>query len=193
MLKAWNASSPIIGRAITGGIFEQGNRFGPQVSIFEHFAGWFDAPKAEHLQLSAMSNDASFVLVDGKEVVEAPGFHTFHQRHRDEFVGAIDLAAGSHLLEDYYAYVPNHDPKHFLLCGLEASTMPKRWMVLTGNSSFFKPIGHAHIVDYQLESSAAPASRRRGKTPALAIDWIPDGQKFDHIQHRDRRLGEVPS
>lgn len=178
MIEAWNKSTTVYGRALVGGLFEQGNPFGPQTNLFEHFQGWFDVARPENLQLNLNSNDASFVLVDGKEVVEAPGLHTFHQRQRTQYQGAINLVPGPHLLEAYYAFVPNHDQRHFPLCGLEAKTNTSRqwqWEVLLPNSGFFRPIGHVHVVDYQLESNNLNAWGM-ASPPPFAINWLVDGQ-----------------
>ena len=78
MFQAWNQSSnKVLGRAIVTSIFEGGNRFGPQGNLLEHFQGWFDVAAQEYLQLAVISVDATFVLIDGKEVVEWPGVHHF--------------------------------------------------------------------------------------------------------------------
>jgi len=174
MLQAWNQSGTVYGRAIVQGLFEGGHRFGPQGNTLEHFQGWFEAANPEHLELAAISNDASFVLVDGKEVVEWPGRHDFHPGLSGQFQGAVDLPAGLHLLDYYNAYVAG-DQGHPLLCCLAAKGGAlAQWTMLMPNGSFFKPTAHAHVVDYGLQIGAAGG----GDAPAFAIDWAINGQSM---------------
>jgi len=176
MLQAWNQSTTVYGRGVVESLFEGGHRFGPQGNIFEHFQGWFDVAAPEHLQLATISNDASFILVDGKEVVEWPGLHDFHQGLQGERQGAVDLTPGVHLLECYNAFVQDKDRHRPLLCCLAANggALPQ-WTMLMPRTGFFRPIGHAHVVDYQLESNT-PGTGAGGSAPAYAIDWLINGQ-----------------
>ncbi len=175
MLQAWNQSTVVNGRAIVPGLFEGGHRFGPQGNILEHFQGWFNAAGAEHLQLAAISTDASFVLVDGKEVVEWPGRHDFGGGMSGQHQGAVDLAAGIHSLDYYNAYVSSNDG-HPLLCCLAAKGGDLAgWTMLMPNSSFFLPTGHAHVANYQLQTSG-PSTATSGDTPAYAMEWGINGQ-----------------
>src|SRR3984957_2465030 len=105
MLQAWNQSGKVIGRAIVPGIHEGGNRFGPQSNLFEHLQGWFDVPAPEHLQVAAISIDASFVLLDGKEIVEWPGTHDWYAGPNGPPQVAVDLSAGLHFFDYYNAYM----------------------------------------------------------------------------------------
>jgi len=171
MLQAWNQSTTVYGRAFVPGLFEGGHRFGPQGNILEHFQGWFETTAPEHLELALISNDASFVLVDGKEVTEWPGFHDFHPGLGGQFQGAVDLTPGVHLLEYYNAY--KGVDGHPLLCCLAAKGGAiAQWSMLMPNGNFFRPAGHAHVVDYQLQPGATAA----GGAPAFAIDWAITGQ-----------------
>jgi len=166
MLQAWNQGGTIQGRALVEGLFEGGNRFGPQGNSLEHFKGWFTAAEPEHLELSTISNDASFVLVDGKEVVEWPGLHDFHGGLAGQHQGAVDLAAGVHALDYYNAYVAS-DERHPLLCCLavKGGTL-SQWTMLTPTAPFFLPTASAHVVDY-----AVPTSASGGAAPPFALEW----------------------
>jgi hypothetical protein len=178
MLQAWNQSTTVYGRALVEGIFEGGHRFGPQGNIFEHFQGWFEVGAPEHLQLAAISNDATFVLVDGKEVVEWPGLHDFHPGLGGEHQGAVDLTPGVHLLECYNAFVSNGNRYHQLLCCVEAKggALPD-WTMLMPRTGFFRPIGYAHVVDYQLGANT-PGGAAGKSAPPFAIEWGIRGQSI---------------
>ncbi len=178
MLQAWNQSTTIYGRAVVEGIFEGGHRFGPQGNIFEHFQGWFHVAAPEHLQLAAISNDASFVLVDGQEVVEWPGLHDFGPGLGGQHQGGVDLAAGIHRLDYYNAYAPGGPHGHPLLCCLAAQGGAlSQWTMLRPINRFFRPIGHAHVTDYQLQANVV-GGVAGGNAPAYAIDWTITSQSL---------------
>jgi hypothetical protein len=161
MLNAWNKATTVEGRAIVPGIFEGGNRFGPEGNLLLHFTGWFNATANEHLQLAAMSTDASFVLVDGKEVVEWPGRHDIGGGLQGQHMGSVDLATGLHQLDYYNAYASPGGPP--LLACLAAKGGPlDSWAMLMPGNTFFTPTAHAHVIDYTTQGTSAPP---------LAIDW----------------------
>jgi PKD repeat protein len=169
VIQAWNQSSTVVGRALTTGIFEGGNRFGPPGNVFLHLQGWFDAPAPEHLELALVSSDSTFVLVDGKEVVEWPGLHDFGPGLGGQHRGAVDLPAGLHMLDYYNVFVPSEGgggPP--ILCCLVAKGGPlQSWTMLMGNNNFFRPIAHYHIADYELQ----PGGSASGNLSALAFTW----------------------
>ena len=106
MLDAWAKSTTVLGRVIVPGFFEGGNRFGPQTNLFLHLQGWFTADKPEHLDFTSVSVDASFVLVDGKEVVEWPGKHDWgYSQQTGPPKGGVDVAEGIHVVDYYNAYI----------------------------------------------------------------------------------------
>lgn len=176
MLQAWSQSTTVNGRAIVPGLFEGGNRFGPQQNSLQHFQGWFNAATAEHLQLAAISTDASFVLVDGNEVVEWPGRHDFHPGLGGQFQGAVDLAPGIHSLDYYNAYVSGNEGHPLLCCLAVKGGDIANWIMLSPDSPFFLPSARAHVNDYQLQT--APTNATAGDIPPLAIQWFSNGQSM---------------
>ena len=175
MLAAWNQSKTVFGRGFVPGLFEGGHRFGPQGNILEHFQGWFQAPTPEHLELAAISTDASFVLVDGKKVVEWPGRHDFRPGLGGQFQGAIDLPAGLHLLEYYNAYVSSNENRPLLCCvALKGGTFAQ-WTMLTPDQNFFLPVSHVHVTDYELQAASSNVAAG-ASAPPFAIEWSITGQ-----------------
>jgi hypothetical protein len=171
MLQAWNQSTKVIGRAISDTLFVGGNPFGPQVNLLTHFQGWFDLPTPEHLQLAAVSVDAAFVLVDGKEVVESPGQHDRWYGPAGPPQVAVDLAAGPHLLEFYNAYVASPDGNPPLTCALAVKGGRfTDWTMITGTAYFFRRVGSARVVAYELQKDI-PGAVTSGIAPTLALDW----------------------
>jgi hypothetical protein len=173
MLQTWHQSTTILGRAVVPGIFEGGNRFGPETSTLLHFQGWFDVPQPEHLQLAPISEDASFVLIDGKEVVESPGNHPGSQDSHGQHQGAVDLAAGPHLLEYYNAFVQD-ERKHGIMVTLavKGGTLPD-WTILQDTYPklpFFRFPGLGHETNYELQTKS-PNPSPEGHTPPFALQW----------------------
>jgi hypothetical protein len=171
MLQAWNQSGKVVGRAIVPGIYEGGNRFGPQVDLFEHLRGWFDVAAPEHLQLAVISIDAAFVLLDGKEIVEWPGSHDWYAGPGGPPQVDVDLSAGLHFFDYYNAYMSSNKNRA-LLCVLAAKGGSfNQWSPLRLESNFFRPVGHDHVVSYEVRTNSSGASAPRD-APPLAIDWI---------------------
>jgi hypothetical protein len=171
MLQAWNLATKVNGRAITTAIFEGGNRFGPQGNLLTHFQGWFDLAAPEHLQLAVISVDSTFVLVDGKEVVEWPGQHERWSGPAGPPQGAVDLAAGPHLLDYYNAYVASPEGNPPLTCTLVAKGGPfADWTMLTDDKNFFRLAGQANADTYEMQKDV-PGAGSSGPAPGLAIRW----------------------
>lgn len=170
MLKAWNASTTVNGRAITSSIWEGGNRFGPQGNLLTHFQGWFDLAVPARLQFGVVSVDSAFLLVDGKEVAEWPGHHGLFYGPAGPPQGAVDLAAGPHSLDYYYSYVrePGDDPLRFACCLAVNGGPFAYWTMVTPDTHLFRPFVRAHANAYELQSDSPGAA---GTAPSLAIDW----------------------
>jgi len=171
MLQAWNQSRTILGRAIDTGIREGGNRFGPQDNLFEHFQGWFDLAAPAHLEFGTISVDASFVLVDGKEVVEAPGLHNWMWPASGPPQGAIDLAAGPHTVDYYSAYVlpgVDNEPR---VCSLAVKGGPlDQWTMLMPGNGFLRPVAHFHVLGYDLQGTSVGTSMNL-PVPVFSVEW----------------------
>jgi tetratricopeptide (TPR) repeat protein len=167
MLQAWNQSTKINGRALVGGVYEGGNRFGLESPLLEHFQGTFDVIAPEHLELDLASTDASFVLIDGKEVVEWPGHHDGRLGTEGKIQGAIDLSAGPHMLDYYNAY-QHEGGALFCALAVKGEGYPQ-WTLLYREINFFRPFAQAVAVNYQLKDSSARSLNER--TPPFAVNW----------------------
>jgi len=175
MLQAWNASKTVYGLALIPAIFEGGHRFGPQGNLLEHFQAPFALANDGPVSFAAISNDASFVLVDGKEVVEWPGAHDFRPGLGGQFQGTVNLTAGAHVLDYYYAFLSGNE-NHPLLACLAAKGGPLTdWTMLTPDNKFFLPSDHAHLVNYELQLNV-PGNVGGVPGPAFAFDWGIEGQ-----------------
>ena len=172
MLQSWNQSHKVLGRVLLTGIFEGGNHFGPQSNVLLHFQGWIDVATPEHLQLALDSVDASFVQVDGKEVVEWPGQHDRWWGPSGPPQGTVDLAPGLHVLDYYNAYILSGSPDPLpLSCSLAVKGGSfKDWTMLQQDTGFFRATTRGNPLYYQLQTSPPVGSVAPG-APALAITW----------------------
>jgi len=172
MLQAWNQSAKINGRTIVNGIWEGGNRFGPQGNLLTHLQGWFDLPAPARMQFGVISVDSAFVLVDGKEVVEWPGHHERWWGAAGPPQGAVDLVAGPHLVDYYNSYVleGGENPPPLTCCLVVKGGPLPDWSMLTPDSHFFRPFVRAHVANYELEKDS-PGAVASSNAPSLAIEW----------------------
>ena len=60
MLQAWDHAPDVNRHAILQGIFEGGNRFGPQANLLTHLQGFFNLAAPQHLQFADSSRRCLF-------------------------------------------------------------------------------------------------------------------------------------
>jgi predicted negative regulator of RcsB-dependent stress response len=169
MLDSWKKSTTVLGRAIVPGVFEGGNRFGPQTNLFLHLQGWFAADKPEHLEFAPVSVDSSFVLVDGKEVVEWPGKHDWGYGPQGPPQGAVDVDAGIHVVDYYNAYVQRDGGRPPVMTCLSVRGGPfPDWTMLTPDKTFFRPVMNYHTTAYERQAEGGAPTQ---KVPPLAFQW----------------------
>ena len=169
MLDAWQKSTKVEGRSIEPGLFEGGNRFGPQTNLFLHLQGWFAADKPEHFDFAPVSVDSSFVLVDGKEVVKWPGQHDWGYGPQGPPQGGVDVTAGIHVVDYYNAYLQRDGgrPPVLACLSVKGGAYPD-WKMLTPDQKFFRPVMIDRINSYDLQVAPGPGN---ATVPGLAFDW----------------------
>lgn len=86
------------------GIQHVGNPFvSRQVPFLSRYTGTLNIAQAGEYGFFTSSQDCSFLLIDGKEVVSAPGRHGPARQARPENVGIVSLTAGPHSIEYHHA------------------------------------------------------------------------------------------
>jgi len=90
-------AEPFYGAAAVDRIWHGQNMFGPPGSFVSMYVGWLVCTTPGQYAFATTSDDASFLLVDGKEVISWPGWHgpVADARHN----GRVTLKGGLHLLE----------------------------------------------------------------------------------------------
>ena len=172
MLKAWNQSTKVIGRAVVDGMWEGGNRFGPQANLLTHLQGWFDLTAPTHLDFAIVAVDSSFVLIDGKQVVAWPGHHERWYGPAGPPHGGIDLAAGPHVVDYYndYVYEGGDGPPPLTFSLVVKGGRFPNWTMVMPNAHFFRPFFHGATAQYELQKDI-PGAATTGSAPALALSW----------------------
>ena len=93
-------SEKVLGRDFREDIFIGHNPFGPQNQLCSLFTGWLICPSDGEYLFSTSSQDASFLTIDGNEVVSNGGHHRPQQRAVRQ--GRIKLTAGLHALQVHH-------------------------------------------------------------------------------------------
>lgn len=98
--KVVESSKDFIGRDFRDRIFQGHNPYGPQNRVACVYTGFIDAPKKGKYVFATSSQDASFLLINDKLVVDNGGFH----RPQDNVSrqGQADLDAGLHKVTFYH-------------------------------------------------------------------------------------------
>ena len=98
--KAFARAGKLIGRDFRSSIFLGHNPFGPQNKLCSLFTGYLLCPGSGEYVFSTSSQDASFLLIDGKLVVSNGGSHPPQRRAARQ--GKISLTKGTHEVKVYH-------------------------------------------------------------------------------------------
>ncbi|MBN1346175.1 MAG: tetratricopeptide repeat protein [Phycisphaerae bacterium] len=91
------------GRTFVPNVFIGLDPFGPPSHYCHKYTGWLICPAAGRYAFTTTSKDASFLLLDDKEVVSWPGRHG--PVHDARYTGAIQLDQGLHKLTYYHVSI----------------------------------------------------------------------------------------
>lgn len=95
----WDAAGEPLGRSEVRGIFDGIHRHGPTADFLSHYQGWFVVPKTGNYGFATVSDDASFLRIDGKLVAEWPGWHGIEGGRHGQHHGTVDLTPGLHRID----------------------------------------------------------------------------------------------
>ena len=101
--KAFEEAEPI-GAGYVEGVSHSSNPFAlGQGAFFSRYSGTLHIDKGGETHFWTASQDASFLLIDGKEVVAAPGRHRPLRQAKPNVSGKVNLTPGAHSFEYYHA------------------------------------------------------------------------------------------
>lgn len=102
--RALEKSETVYGMAFHGRVFDGYNPFGPQRDYISIYNGIFRCPEPGTYRFAVMSEDASFLFIDGEKVAEWTGRgHNINRGRHGQHGGEVDLSAGPHRLR-YVAF-----------------------------------------------------------------------------------------
>jgi hypothetical protein len=102
--EAWRGcAGEVLGASLVPHIFDGIHRHGVGIDYMSHYHGRIQAAKAGEYHFATISDDGSFVFIDGKPVCEWPGVHGVDGGRTGQHQGAITLSAGGHQL-DYWHF-----------------------------------------------------------------------------------------
>jgi tetratricopeptide (TPR) repeat protein len=94
---------PVQGRDFVAEIFWGVNLFASTGNECNHFDGWLLCREAGVYEFATTSDDASFLTIDGRLVVQWPGRHG--PRHDSKHSGKVQLTRGLHRIEYFHVNV----------------------------------------------------------------------------------------
>jgi hypothetical protein len=107
MVRGFNASSPVYKKGVRKKIDDSENPFGPNNYYYSYYRGHINCPIEGEYWFATNSDDASFLLIDGKPVIGWPLSHTKDGGVNKPLVNIwtrrnrINLHKGIHLIEYY--------------------------------------------------------------------------------------------
>ncbi len=101
--RAIDKAGEVLGRTFVPNVFLGHDPFGPPSHYCHKYTGWLNCPKRGDYTFCTTSKDASFLLIDGKMVVQWPGRHgpVADARHS----GRVSLDPGLHELTYYHVSI----------------------------------------------------------------------------------------
>jgi len=103
----WPRCVPKQGTTLVPNIFLGINPCGETLDFAANFSGYFSVPTAGSYRFATISDDASFIAIDGAVLVQWGGWHGYDGGMHGEHGAAIQLSAGVHQLQ--YLYFQNGD------------------------------------------------------------------------------------
>lgn len=100
-LALWQRCTPVQGRGEVAMIHHAINPYAATEDFAARYDGWLSIPKDGRYGFATLSDDASFLLIDGKEVASWGGWHDIRGGQRAEHRGYLDLRRGVHRIEYY--------------------------------------------------------------------------------------------
>jgi tetratricopeptide (TPR) repeat protein len=105
MLNTLKSSQRSFGATFRPNIYDGFNPLGEPDNYVSIYRGWLRVRSAGKYLFATISDDASFLLIDGKEIVSWPGLHTAQGGVRAQRNKRVDLKAGLHRIDYYHCDV----------------------------------------------------------------------------------------
>lgn len=145
--KRWNGATSVDGRSFVDKIFHGSNPHGLSERFLSLYSGFFRADVTGEYEFATVSDDASFLQINGSLVAEWPGLHPVRAGLKGEHSGRLLLNSGLHRIEYAHAQCGN------ATCAMVAWKRPGAWhleVVPAAVFTFpamFKPVAYEAVSD----------------------------------------------
>ncbi len=162
----WRQASPTLGRSEVTRIFDGIHRHGPTADFSSHYRGWLRIGTAGRHAFATISDNASFLLINGDLVAEWPGWHGVDGGRHGQHHGWVDLQPGVHRID--YHHVQNESA--FSLAAAWRIPGAEQFEVIPETA--FEPVARFEVVRVECPEAAA------------SFQWTAEG----HVRVRDAML-----
>ena len=97
----WSRPAKVLGRSLVTQIHHGVHPHGPTRAFASHYKGTLNVANAGDYDFATVSDDASYLLVNGHTVASWPGDHVVHPGRRAQHHGRVRLKAGRQKIEYY--------------------------------------------------------------------------------------------
>jgi len=167
-------SDRIHGMGFVDQVWSGVNPWGPDDHFATAFIGYLDIKRGGKYRIFTASDEASYVILNGKELVSWPGKHTVDQGRRAQHGVDLTLPRGLHKIEYYHA---EEEGIQFMALGWSRPGAPK--------DKQFEPIPKGAFVHTPTARAGAP--QRRDGRPLAATAW----QQSDQLLHGPHQFTRV--
>ncbi len=190
---AFDAANPIASAARGSGIFGMGfvdkihhghNPYGRNDRFASAFIGYLDIKRPGRYHIFTVSDDASFVFLDGKPLCSWPGRHESERGRRGQHGRTVQLNKGLHRIEYYHAQ--EKDTAMMVLGWTPPWDLGKR----KGNTVKVELVPRSAFLHTPVARAEAP--ERRGEAALAAFDWqqtdqrLYEGHQYSRIDFANR-------
>ncbi len=98
-------SGKVYGKGFVNKIWQGINPYGPNDNYLSIYHGYLDIKEGGTYRIATVSDDASFLFIDGKGVAEWPGRHRVWRGMRGQHGAAVELSPGLHSIAYYHREV----------------------------------------------------------------------------------------
>ena len=152
-------------------IWHGANPYGPDDSYATVYSGYLDIKKPGKYHLATISDEASYVVLNGTDVVSWPGRHSVEGSRHGEHGKQVELTKGLHKIEYYHAEV---DGPQFMALAWKRPGQKQ-----------FEPVPQEAFLHTQVLVTEAP--ERRNGAPLAAFGW----QEVDQFHHEEYQFTRV--
>jgi len=149
--RAIQNAKTVHGLDFTGRAFHGYNPFGPQADYVSIYRGPINCASSGRYRFATMSEDASFLLIDGEPVVQLPGRgHNINRARRGRHSGRVQLDAGRH--EFLYVAFAFGGPKRAAAAWIPPGAATNWWEIIPPEA-FLPPV---EVKPYECEHVRRP-------------------------------------